>query len=166
MAEKRPSRRRFLKHAAIGSVVAIVGIAVAGYFLPSHQPQGSFGIYLLENNKLVISDEDIVWYSRATHEIRLTELGAKKIEGLQVPMHGSPFVVKIGGEKIYNGLFVTPISSISQPPSEAVIETLTLVQNNTIKIQMGYPPSQFGAEDPRNNPKIFDYFQSIKKLIQ
>jgi len=164
MTEQTHSRRRFLKHAAIGSVVAIVGFAVAGYFLLSHQLQGSFGIYLSENNKLVISDEDIVWYSRATHEIRLTELGAKKIEGLHVSVYGDPFVVKIGGEKIYNGLFVTPLSSVGQQPSEAVIETL--VQNNTIKIQMGYPPSQFGAEDPRNNPKIFDYFQSIKKLIQ
>jgi hypothetical protein len=164
MTEQTHSRRRFLKHAAIGSVVAIVGFAVAGYFLLSHQLQGSFGIYLSENNKLVISDEDIVWYSRATHEIRLTELGAEKIEGLHVSVYGDPFVVKIGGEKIYNGLFVIPLSSVGQQPSEAVIETL--VQNNTIKIQMGYPPSQFGAEDPRNNPKIFDYFQSIKKLIQ
>ncbi|MCX6658925.1 MAG: hypothetical protein NTX81_00885, partial [Candidatus Bathyarchaeota archaeon] len=117
-----------------------------------------------ENNKLVISDEDIVWYSRATHEIRLTELGVGKIEGLQVSVFGSPFVIKINGEKIYNGSFVTPISSMPPPPSEVVIETL--VQNSTIKLQMGYPPSQFGAEDPRNNPKIFDYFQSIKKLIQ
>ena len=164
MTEQTHSRRRFLKHSAIGSVVAIVGFAVAGYFLLSHQLQGSFGIYLSENNKLVISDEDIVWYSRATHEIRLTELGAEKIEGLHVSVYGDPFVVKIGGEKIYNGLFVIPLSSVGQQPSEAVIETL--VQNNTIKIQMGYPPSQFGAEDPRNNPKIFDYFQSIKKLIQ
>jgi len=118
----------------------------------------------LENNKLVISDEDIVWYSRTSHEIRLTELGVKKIEGLQVSVYGSPFVIKINGEKIYNGSFVTPISSIPQPPSEVVIETL--VQNNTIKIQMGYPSSQFGAEDPRNNPKIFDYFQKVNKLVQ
>jgi|GEM_PF-3561498 len=164
MAEKSRSRRRFLKNAAIGLVVAIGGFVVAGYFLPSQQLQGCFGIYLLGNDKLVISDEDIVWYSRTTHEIRLTELGAEKIEGLQVSVYGSPFVVKIGGEKIYNGLFVTPVSSVSQSPSEVVIETV--VQNNTIKIQMGYPPSQFGAEDPRNNSKIFDYFQSIKKLIQ
>jgi hypothetical protein len=164
MAEKSRSRRRFLKHVAISLVVTIVGFAVSGWFLLSHQLQGSFGIYLLENDKLVISDEDIVWYSRTSHEIRLTELGVKKIEGLQVSVYGDPFVVKIGGEKIYNGLFVTPISSIPQPPSVVVIETL--VQNSTIKIQMGYPSSKFGAEDPRNNPKIFDYFQSIKKLVQ
>jgi hypothetical protein len=164
MTEKSRSRRRFLKHAAIGSVVAIVGFAVAGYFLLSHQSQGCFGIYLIENNKLVISDEDIVWYNRTSHEIRLTELGVKNIEGLQVSVYGNPFAAKIGGVQIYNGLFVTPISSISQPPSEVVIETV--VHNNTIKIQMGYPPSQFVAEDPRNNSKIFDCFQSIKKLVQ
>ena len=164
MAEKSRSRRRFLKHTAMSSVVAIVGFAVAGYVLLSHQSQECFGIYLIENNKLVISDEDIVWYNRTSHEIRLTELGVKKIEELQVSVYGNPFVVKIGGEKIYNGLFVTPISSVSQPPSEVVIETV--VQNNTIKIQMGYPPSQSGAEDPRNNSKIFDHFQSINKLVQ
>jgi len=73
-------------------------------------------------------------------------------------------LTEINGEKIYNGSFVTPISSIPQPPSEVVIETL--VQNNTINIQMGYPPSQPGVEDPRNNPKIFDYFQKVKKLVQ
>jgi hypothetical protein len=105
-----------------------------------------------------------VWYNRTSHEIRLTELGVKNIEGLQVSVYGNPFAAKIGGVQIYNGLFVTPISSISQPPSEVVIETV--VHNNTIKIQMGYPPSQFGAEDPRNNSKIFDCFQSIKKLVQ
>ena len=164
MSETPHSRRRFLKYAAIGSVIAIVSFAVTGYLLSSHQLQGGFGIYLTENNTLAISDEDIVWYNRTSHEIKLTEEGVKKIEGLQVSLYGSPFVTEISGEKIYSGYFVTPISSISQPPSEVVIETL--VQNNTIKIQIGYPPSQFAAEDPRNNPKIFDHFQNIKKLVQ
>jgi len=90
MAEEPHSRRRFLKHAVIGLVVAIVGFGVAEYSL-SHQLQGSFGIYLLENNKLVISDEDIVWYNRTSHEIRLTKLGVKKIEGLHASLYGSPF---------------------------------------------------------------------------
>jgi hypothetical protein len=112
----------------------------------------------------VISQEDIVWYNRTSHEIKLTELGVKKIEDLQVSLRGSPFDVKINGETIYNGYFATPISSISLSPSDVVIETL--VQSNIIKIQMGYPPSQFVGEDPRNNPKIFDYFQNIKKIVQ
>jgi hypothetical protein len=152
------------KSALVVVILTFIGIAVAGWFLLSHQLQGSFGIYLLENNKLVISDEDIVWYNRTSHEIKLTEVGANKIQRLQVSLYGKPFVVKINGEEICNGSFVTPISSIPPPPSEVVIETL--VQNNAIKIQKGYPPSQFGAEDPRNNPKIFDYFQNIKKLVQ
>jgi hypothetical protein len=152
------------KSASVVVILTFIGISVAGCFLLSNQFQGSFGIYLLENNKLVISEEDIVWYNRTSHEIKLTELGVKKIEGLQVSVYGSPFVIKINGEKIYNGSFVTPISPISSPPSEVVI--VTLVQNNVINIQMGYPPSQFEAEDPRNNPKIFDYFQNIKKLVQ
>jgi len=161
MAEKQYSRRRFLKYAVIGSFIAIVVFAVTGYFLSS-QPQRSFGIYLLENNKLVISEEDIVWYNRTSHEVRLTELGVKKIKELQVLMHGSPFVIKINGENICNGSFVSPISSFL-PPSVVIV---TLVQDNTIKIQRGYPSSQLGAEDPRDNPKILEYFQKVKKLVQ
>ena len=152
------------KSALLVVILTFIGISVATWFLLSHQSRGSFGIYLLENNKLVISEEDIIWYNRTSHEIKLTESGVKKIEDLQVSLHGSPFEVKINGETIYNGYFVTPISSISVPPSEVVIETL--VQNNIIKIQMDYPPSQFVGEDPRNNPKIFDYFQNIKKIVQ
>jgi len=152
------------KSALVVVVLTIIGIAVVGWFLLSYQLQGRFGIYLLENNELVISDEDIVWYNRTSHEIKLTEVGVNKIQRLHVSLYGNPFVVEINGEKICNGSFVTPISSISPPPSEIVIETL--IQNNAVKIQKGYPPSQFGAEDPRNNPKILDYFQNNKKLVQ
>ena len=152
------------KLALLVVILTFIGISVAAWFLLSHQFQGSFGIYLLKNNEIVISEEDIVWYNRTSHEIKLTELGVKKIEDLQVSLHGSPFVMKINGETVYNGFFATPISSISLPPSDVVIETL--VQNNIVKIQMGYPPSQFVGEDPRNNPKIFDYFQRINKIVQ
>ncbi len=151
-----------------GLILLFAGIvAVLGWSILSQQLQvlkESFGIYLLESNELVISDEDIVWYNKTSHEIELTEGGVEKIEALHVSLYGSPFVVKINGEEIYNGSFVTPISSIPVPPSEVVIETL--VQDNIIKMQRGYPASQFGDQDSRNNPKIFGYFQKIGKLTQ
>ena len=151
-----------------GLALSFIAVAaIVGWFILRHQLQiskGVFGIYLLENNELVISDEDVVWYNRTSHEIKLSTEGVRKIEALQVSLYGSPFVVRINGEKIYNGTFVTPISSIPPPPSEVVIETL--VQNNTIKIQKGYPPSQFANKDARDNPKIYDHFQKIGKLTQ
>ena len=125
--------------------------------------RGRFGIYLSETNKLAISDQDIVWYNKTSYDIKLTLEGVEKIKALPVSVFGAPFVVRIDGIEVCNGSFVTPISSIPAPPSEIIIETL--VQNDTIHIQMGYPPSQFGGQDLRDNPKIFDYFQAIGKLV-
>jgi len=122
-----------------------------------------FGIYLLDHDELVISDGDIISYNGSSHEIRLTEAGAEKMEQLsmRVPLNGTRFVMKIKGEDVYDGWFWSPISSL--PCSGIVIETL--VRNNTIQIEAGYPPSYFQGEDPRSNPKVFSYFQSIGKLI-
>jgi hypothetical protein len=139
-------------------------IAAIGCFSLSHQSEGSFGIFLSENNSLVISDEDIVWYNKTSHEIKLTQAGATKIEELHVPVFGSQFTVKIDGQEIYNGTFMTPISSLPPPPSDVIIETL--VQNYTIRIQIGYPSSQPTGTDPRINSKVFSHFQNINKIVQ
>jgi hypothetical protein len=158
------SRKKLLLIAflIIAGICAV--IAVISWFSLSHQLEGSFGVFLSENNTLVISDEDIVWYNMTSHEIKLTEGGVAKIEGLKVSVFGSQFKVKIDGEEIYNGTFMTPFSSVPLPPSDVVIETF--VQNNTIRIQVGYPSSQPTGEDPRINSKIFSHFQNINKLVQ
>ena len=147
-------------------IIAVVFAAIAAsYWLSLNQKsEGSFGIFLLENNTLVISDQDIVWYNMTSHEIKLTQAGADKIEALHVSVFGSQFMVKIGGKEIYNGTFMTPISSVGLPPSDTVIETI--VQDNTIRIQIGYPSSQPTGEDPRINSEIFNHFQNINKLVQ
>lgn len=124
---------------------------------------GGFGIYLLDTDEVVVSDEDIVSYKKSSHEIKLTEEGAKKIEklSLKVPMNGTKFVIKINDRDIYRGWFWSPISSM--PCSGVVIETF--VRNNTIKIETGYPSSHFQGEDPRNDPEVLKYFQAFGKLI-
>ena len=124
---------------------------------------GGFGIYLLDTDEVVVSDEDIVYYTKASHEVKLTEEGAKKIEklSLTVPLNGTKFMIKINGKEIYGGWFWSPISSI--PCSGVVIEAL--VRNETIKIETGYPSSYFQGKDPRNNSLIFNYFQAVGKLF-
>jgi hypothetical protein len=119
---------------------------------------GGFGIYLLDTDEVIVSDEDIISYMKSSHEVKLTEEGAKKIEklSLTVPLNGTRFVIKINGKAIYSGWFWSPISSISC--SSVVIETI--VRNNTIKIETGYPTSHFQGEDPRNNPEVFNYLAS------
>jgi len=155
---------RLSKKSILGVIVLLLaGIAIVGWLFLSHQLQGGFGIYLLDSNKLVISDEDIVSYNKTSHEIKLTAGGVEKIKALKVPMTGSPFVIKINGKEIYNGSFWFSFSSLSY--SGIVIDTLK-IQNNTISIDQGYPSSEFfRGVDPRNNSEVFNYFQKIGKLV-
>ena len=79
--------------------------------------------------------------------------------------YGEPFVVKIGNQEIYDGCFWTPISSVSY--GGIVIETLVNMTDNTIKLEKGYPSSDFfEGIDPRNDPRILDHFQKLGKLKQ
>lgn len=148
---------------AITVVVLLLStFAIGGRFILNSCSEKGFGIFLAEDDIRVISDRDIVSYNRSSHEIRLTEVGAEKIRALKVPVYGRPFVTKVNEEEIYNGSFWTPISSMSY--SGPVIQTI--IRNNTIKIEMGYPTSQFEGKDPRNDPRILDYFQIVGKLVQ
>ena len=152
--------------------VVLVGLAtiIAGFTLIYQQSvfqtlQGKFGIYLLKNNELVISDEDIVWYDRNIYEIKLTDEGFKKIQELKVSVYGEPFIIKINDEEIYNGSFWTPISSVSY--HGIAIVTFVNTTNSTIKLEKGYPSSDFfEGVDPRNDSRILDHFQKIGKLKQ
>ena len=143
------------------AVAFLVTITASYLFLSFLKPSdGGFSVYLLGSDELVISDLDIISYNKTSHEMKLTEAGVAKIEGLQAPLNGTGFVVRIEGEEIYRGAFWSPISSL--PYHGVVIETV--VTDNTVKIEAGYPPSQFQDEDPRDNPKIFDYLARIGKL--
>jgi hypothetical protein len=121
-----------------------------------------FGIFFTENNELVISEKEIIFYNTSSHEIILTEEGSRRIKNLSLnlPMDGKSFVLRINDKEIYRGWFWSPISSI--PCSEIVIQTN--VRDNTIQIITGYPQSNFQGEDPRNNPTLLNYFMSIGKL--
>lgn len=144
--------------AAVVVLVVVAGsYLVLSFLRPS---EGGFGIYLLGSGELVISDLEIVSYNRTSHEIELTEAGVAKIEGLQVPVNGTGFVVKVEGQEIYRGAFWTPISSL--PYNGVVIETV--VTDNSVKIEAGYPSSQFQGDDPRDNPRVFDYLSRLGKL--
>ena len=146
-------------------LIAVFAAFASWWLMLYSQPQmnGGFGIYLLDDDELVISDGDIIAYNKSSHEIKLTEEGTRKIEelSLRVPLNGTRFVMKIKDEDVYDGWFWSPISSL--PCSGIVIETL--VRNNTIRIEAGYPSSHFQGEDPRSNLEVLSYFMSVGKLV-
>jgi hypothetical protein len=152
--------------AALVVLVVVVVVAAGTVYLMSRL-EGSaegFGIYLLNNNELVLSDEEIVWYDAVSYEIKLTDEGANKLEALDVPVDGCPFVIKVDGKEIYGGSFWVSFSSLSY--SGTVIDT-SKIQNNTISIDLGYPSSGFfEGVDHRNDSRIIDHFQKLGKLKQ
>jgi hypothetical protein len=139
----------------------LIGIILAGAWF-SIAPIERFGIYLQSNNEPVITDEDIVWYEPYFSRIKLTERGLEKIKALRVGVYGEPFTVMIGETEIFRGAFWTPISSVGY--SGIVIEQ-PMGQTDVIQFQRGYPPGT-GDVDPRSDPRIAAYFQSIGKLMK
>jgi len=146
-------------------ILALIAAFAGWYYFLNVQPAVSdseFGIYLLKNDELIISDEDIIWYYKNSHEIELTDEALRKIQALEVGVCGEPFVIKLGDKEIYNGSFWNPISSV--PYAGIVIEIHFYSNDNIIELRKGYPPSSFQGIDPRGDPRIFDHFQRIGKL--
>jgi hypothetical protein len=157
--------RNTIKVSLILLIFAILVVATGLYLIDrSGVSSEEFGIYLLENNELVISDNEIVWYDKTSYQIKMTEEGVKKISSLEVSVTGNPFVARIDGQEIYTGSFWVSFSSLSY--SGIVIDSLR-IQNNTLRIDLGYPSSQFfEGVDNRNDPRILDHFQKLSKLRQ
>jgi hypothetical protein len=160
-----PIVRKAIKVTLIILIFAILIVATGLYLMDrSGVSSEEFGIYLLESNELFISDNEIVWYDKTSFQFKLTEEGTKKISSLEVPVAGSLFAARIDGEEIYTGSFWVSFSSLSY--SGIVIDALR-IQNNTIRIDLGYPSSQFfEGVDNRNDPRIIDHFQKLGKLKQ
>ena len=150
-------------------VVILIGIvAIIGGYILGNQLQGpkGFAIYLSENDELVISDKDFIFYNRTSHQIKINGEGIDRIKKME--LYHKSFVVKLNGRETYNGSFWSDIDSM--PPSGVAIMDILAVQNgitDTLRIVPCYPSVSFckGA-DPRDNSEIFDYFQSIGKLVQ
>jgi hypothetical protein len=145
-----------------------VVVVIVGWSILSNQVQGpkGFGIYLSENNELVLSDKDIVFYNRTSHQIKINGEGMNRTRNLD--LYHRSFVVKLNGVDMYNGSFWSDIDSM--PYSGVAIMDILAVQHgltDTVRIEPCYPSVMFcKGVDLRDNSEIFDYFQSIGKLVQ
>jgi hypothetical protein len=78
-----------------------------------------------------------------------------------------PFTIKVGGEDVLNGIFVPPITSRSYPSSQVVIIYPSFDSNyGMMRIQMGYPWDEAVGQDPRDYPRISQYFEATHRLVQ
>ena len=134
---------------------------------PTHT--GEFAITLTQNNTMVVSDSDIQSYNVRSHEFTLTSECAERLKPMGWRLSGN-FTIGVNGEVELMGIFVPPITSRSYPSSQVVIMYPTFELNSlnysVMKIQMGYPWDQPMALDPRDNPRIAEYFERSGKLIR
>jgi hypothetical protein len=110
----------------------------------------------------ILSVDDILAYSSATHEIRLRSSAAERLARLGLP--GKLFVVAVGREPVYAGEFMGAWMSRS---SQAVVILWPPMNSDrhTIQIQLGYPgPDFFIGEDPRSDSRILESLEQASLL--
>ena len=154
------------------AVMLIVVSVIIGWLILGSQLQGQkgFGVYLSEDNDLVISDKDIMFYNWTSHHIRLNGEGIDRVKGMGFfdKLYHKSFVVMLNGREMYNGSFWSDMDSMSY--SGVAIMDILAVQNNmtnTLRVEPCYPSVQFcKGVDPRDHSEIFEYFKGIGKLVQ
>ena len=168
-----------MKYRKVSLIFMVLGLVLAA----CNPSQGNFNVYLvaqdvphdvvvkgdLENLQLeeqaFLSESDIVWYDPDTHEMALNQAALQRIQELDIPVSGGPaFVVCVGSERIYGGVFWALYSSLS---SDGVVIQLPLVTDDrTIRFQLGYPesPELFSGEDLRADPQIIQSLKRAGKL--
>ncbi len=126
---------------------------------------GGFGIVLPRDGTTVVKDADIASYNSTSHELILTSDSAERIRGVKAYLEG-PFTIFVGGEEVLSGIFVPPITSRSYPSSQVVITYPTFDSNyRVMRIQMGYPWDDPVSPDPRDDPRITQYFGATDRLV-
>jgi hypothetical protein len=178
--------RNGMRNVVFSILLTLITLVTSGCYSPKERnlQVGDFSIYLpaqkmsavqiskadldtLElEDKPILSIDDIISYSKETHEIELTASAYERIGGLEVPVTtGIPFVVCVGREPIYSGAFWVSYSSMSFYDS-VVIDTLPATQHHSIRIQLGYPesPELFRGEDRRSDPRILQSLERAGKL--
>ena len=156
------------------SIATILGIvtALSLWLIVIYQSptqKGEFALILTLNNTKVGSDSDIQYYNVTSHEFILTSECAERLKPMGWRLSGNFTIIIDGGVEL-RGIFVPPITSRSYPSSQVVITYPTFDLNSlnyrVMKIQMGYPWDQPVALDPRENPRIAEYFERSGKLIR
>jgi len=111
----------------------------------------------------LIAARDIISYNLTDHEMALNEDALTRLQQLQAPLNGLPFVVCADNKPVYWGAFWTPLSSLSFDGPVILLPLLS--ESRQVKIQWGYPGSPHPpGRDPRASPEILRSLQLLGKL--
>jgi hypothetical protein len=113
----------------------------------------------------LISDADIISYDFSNHAMRIGSEALKRLP--KPPVTGTPFVVVVNGERIYQGAFYTSASSIPYSQPVIVVDSPTPAQaqrSDLLLIQRAYPAQMARGEDLRSDERIKSALSKLKKL--
>lgn len=112
----------------------------------------------------ILSGDEIISYTAATHEIKMSQQGYEAIAALSLPVTGISFVVCVNHQPIYAGSFWPGYSSLSFD-GIVIDPILASEEHPVIDIQLGYPGSDFySAIDPRSDLRILQALEDAGKL--
>ncbi len=128
-----------------------------------------FAVYLLDTNREVFSEDDLISYDLLSGIFTFTEEGAQKMKSYQTSremnagLYQKSFVARLGEEELYSGKFWTGVSSMSEPGMVMTDVVMISPDYNTLTVQSSYPSGKISEEI--NNSKIIEHFKKIGKLI-
>jgi hypothetical protein len=115
----------------------------------------------------ILSRDDIVSYSRETHEIEVTRVAYLRVRELEVPLTGRSFAVCVDRHPVYVGAFMTSLWS-GTFDGVVILQWLTVetsLDHHVLRLELGYPtPEWFSGQDPRADPSILEALERAEKL--
>ncbi|MCJ7514362.1 MAG: hypothetical protein MUO89_00090 [Dehalococcoidia bacterium] len=136
--------------------------------------KGGFGIYLVDNGELVLSERDIKAFHSADNTFELNENGIKKWNShltsktepkLADSLFSRDFVLKIEGQEICSGKFWSMVSSASYS-GVVILDALFKLDSshNIIWIKSDYPGSHMGSLDTTISSELIRFFETRNLL--
>ncbi len=162
-------RRKILISSVLIIVTLILVVALFFGSMDSPSKEG-FTLTFLENNILLISDADIVYYNRTSQEIAIKEIASERLVNMGNKLYNfTGFIIRIDGEEVYQGVFRSAImSAIPGSPRICVLFPSMFLESgieNNNAIRMFYPGFEAPSDQTEANTKFIDYFAQANKLI-
>ncbi|MDP2335089.1 MAG: hypothetical protein Q8N05_01305 [Bacteroidota bacterium] len=121
---------------------------------------------IVTKSQPLVTYTDFQSYDPNTFTFKISDAAKKTIKSMQYSVYGIPFAIKANNVVIYSGYFWPSYSSASC--DWVVIDPLSLLIGNDLKVELGYPGLREGQiiPDSRNDKRILDIFTSDDKLIK